>query len=100
MTVNECVVGVHVVPNAKQFQILGFNAWTHALKLKTRNPAHDNKANTELVRELKKFLDAEVEVLSGTQARTKLLKIKGKTLAEVHQAFTDSLDTTKHKPLK
>ena len=96
MTVDECVVGVHVVPNAGQFKVLGFDAWTHAVKLKTKNPAQDNKANKELIQELSRLLDADVAVLSGAKAREKLLKIRGKSLQEVLKAFTDSLATKKY----
>ncbi|MFH0714157.1 MAG: DUF167 domain-containing protein [Candidatus Diapherotrites archaeon] len=68
---------VHVKPGKNQFKVLGWNAWNHALELCTKNKAEQNKANTEIERELSKLLKAKCEIIAGFTSRNKKIRISG-----------------------
>jgi len=66
---------VHAIPQGKKFAVIGFDEWTKALKVRLKAKAEKGKANQELVKELRKIFNAEVEILSGKTQRKKTLLI-------------------------
>jgi len=69
-------ISVQIVPNAKTSELIGKvgMAW----KIKIHAPAHDGKANTELIHFLATSLDvpkSEISILKGHSAKTKIIGI-------------------------
>jgi len=70
------VVKVKVVPGSRKFEFpFGYDEWRNAITVRVSSPAEDNRANKELIRELKKILNTDVEILSGLKNPLKTLKI-------------------------
>ncbi len=74
---NDVEIELEVIPNSKQFAILGFNPWTNALRIKVKEKALKGQANKGLVKELEKRLGCGVEIKSGEKSRRKKLPLKG-----------------------
>ncbi len=73
------VVKVKVVPGSRKFEFpFGYDEWRNAIIVGVSSPAKDNRANKELIRELKKILNTDVEILSGLKNPLKTLKISMK----------------------
>ncbi|MBS3061242.1 MAG: DUF167 domain-containing protein [Candidatus Diapherotrites archaeon] len=70
----EIVLNAKVIPNAKQFCIME-DPLTHEIKIKTKNPAQKDKANQEIVQELKKKYKTNVTILTGHKSNRKKIKI-------------------------
>ncbi|MFA4855722.1 MAG: DUF167 family protein [archaeon] len=66
---------VQVVPQGKQFAVIGFDEWLGALKIRLRAKAEKGKANQELVEELRKIFSAEVEIAAGEKSQRKKLLV-------------------------
>ncbi len=69
---------VQVVPEGKRFVIIGFDEWTGSLKIRLRAKAEKGKANQELVKEMRQFFGASVELKKGEKQRQKTLLIRAK----------------------
>lgn len=72
------VVAVHVVPRASRNEIVGVQGDT--LKVKVTAPPVKGKANEALVKLLAKTLGvkkSQIEVVSGREARRKMVRIEG-----------------------
>jgi len=64
-----------VVPQGKEFAIIGFDEWNNSLKIRLQEKPEKGKANQELVKELRNFFSAEVEIVKGKKQRQKMLLI-------------------------
>jgi uncharacterized protein (TIGR00251 family) len=62
-------------PNSKENKIAGFDKDKDAYKIEIKAPAHENKANAELIKFLSKSLRKKVRILKGIKSREKLLEI-------------------------
>ncbi len=67
-------IKVCIVPNAKEFKIESFN-WNKELKIYVKSKAENFSANNELLKELKKLLKTEIEIVKGKTSKHKLLRI-------------------------
>ncbi len=64
-----------VIPQGKEFAIIGFDEWNNSLKIRLQEKPEKGKANQELVKELRNFFSAEVEIVKGKKQRQKMLLI-------------------------
>jgi uncharacterized protein (TIGR00251 family) len=79
-----CTLSVRVHPGAKKNTINGLHAG--AVKISLTTPPVDGRANEALIALLSKLLKtpkARISLVSGAGSRTKLLRITGKSAAEV-----------------
>ena len=73
------LLNIHVIPNSKKSQIMGFMD-NNALKIKIKAKPIEGKANKEMIRVLAGSLEikeSEIEICSGQTSRNKLVKIWG-----------------------
>ncbi|MBN2127674.1 MAG: YggU family protein [Candidatus Diapherotrites archaeon] len=80
----ECILEVHVIPNSKEFKIIGFDSWSKALKIKIKSPPEKGKANKEVIDELKKEFNCGIEIINGLKTRNKKIKVL-KSLKEIQE---------------
>ncbi len=64
-----------VVPKGKEFAIIGFDEWNGSLKIRLQEKPEKGKANQELVKKLRNFFGAEVEIVKGKKQRKKMLLV-------------------------
>ncbi len=84
-----CNLAVRVHPGARRNGVTGLHAG--AVKNSLTTPPTDGRANEALVALLAKLLrlpKARISILSGVTSRTKLLRIDGKSAAEVQNALS------------
>jgi uncharacterized protein (TIGR00251 family) len=65
-------IEVTVVPRSSRFKIKQENG---KLRVYLKSAPESNKANIELVKELKKLLNAEIRIVAGHHSRKKTLEI-------------------------
>jgi uncharacterized protein len=83
-----CTLSVRVHPGARKNDVTGLHAG--AVKISITTPPTDGRANEALIAFLAELLRvprARVTILSGATNRSKLLRITGKSAAEVHAAL-------------
>ena len=68
-------VQVTVIPQGKQFALIGFDEWTGSLKIRLQEKPEKGKANKELTKNLQKKLKAKVEIIAGEKQRQKTLLV-------------------------
>jgi uncharacterized protein len=91
---NTITFAVRVQPRASKSAIVGEH--DEALKIRLAAPPVDGEANEELIRLLAKFFGvarADVEIISGTTAKQKLLRIHHVNPTEAEQLLLAALDT-------
>ncbi|MBD3259885.1 YggU family protein [Candidatus Woesearchaeota archaeon] len=66
---------VRIIPNSGRNEILGWDSSRKELKIKINAPPEKNKANTELLKFLKKELKRPVELIKGNKSRTKTVLV-------------------------
>ncbi len=71
------VLALEVIPNSKEFKIVGFNSRSQTLRIKTKSKARKGLANMEIERELKKSFNSSIKILSGFKSRKKRILILG-----------------------
>jgi uncharacterized protein (TIGR00251 family) len=79
-----CTLSVRVRPGARKNDIAGIHAG--AVKISLTTPPVDGRANEALIEFIADFLRvprARVAIVSGASSRMKLLRITGKSAAEV-----------------
>ena len=70
------IIEIHVKPGKKKFEVLGFNAWTGCLEIKTKEKAEKNKANQELEKSLTKLFKTKTKIIQGKKSKTKKILIE------------------------
>jgi uncharacterized protein (TIGR00251 family) len=83
-----CTLSVRVHPGARRNDVTGLHAG--AVKISITTPPTDGRANEALIAFLAELLHvprARITLLSGATSRSKLLRITGKSAAEVHAAL-------------
>jgi uncharacterized protein len=83
-----CTLSVRVHPGARRNDVSGLHAG--AVKVSITAPPTDGRANEALIEFLAELLhvsQARIAILSGTSSRIKLLRITGKSAAEVQAAL-------------
>jgi len=83
-----CTLAVRVHPGARKNDVAGLHAG--AVKISIAAPATDGRANEaliEFVAELLRLPRARVSLVSGAASRSKVLRITGKSAAEVQAAL-------------
>jgi hypothetical protein len=83
-----CTLAVRVHPGARRNDVAGLHAG--AVKISISAPATDGRANEaliEFVAELLRTPRAQVSLVSGAASRSKVLRITGKSAAEVQTAL-------------
>jgi hypothetical protein len=86
-------VSVRVHPGAKKDAVTGTHAG--AVKIALSAPPLDGRANEALIAFVAGQLHlprSRVALLSGASSRSKVLRITGKSAAEVHAALSPSID--------
>jgi uncharacterized protein (TIGR00251 family) len=79
-------IDVHVIPRARKSEIAGTRG--EALLVRLNAPPVDGAANSELIELLATALGLskrEVSIVSGERSRTKRVRIKGRTAADVER---------------
>lgn len=83
-----CTLAVRVHPGARKNDVAGLHAG--AVKISIAAPPVDGRANEALVAylaELLKLPRARISLVSGASGRSKVLRITGKSAAEVEAAL-------------
>lgn len=83
-----CTLAVRVRPGARKNDVAGIHAG--AVKISLTAPPLDGRANEaliEFVADLLRVPRARIALVSGTTSRMKLLRITGKSAAEVQSAL-------------
>ena len=73
--IREDNVKVILKPNSSKNKIVKFDSERNAYFIEIKAPAHNNKANIELVKFLSRFLKKDVKIIRGFKSREKLLRI-------------------------
>jgi uncharacterized protein (TIGR00251 family) len=87
-----CTLSIRVHPGAKKTAITGTHAG--ALKISLTTPPTDGRANEALIVFLADLLylpKARIALMTGVTSRTKLLRISGKSAAEVQAALSPTI---------
>ncbi len=71
-------VRVILKPNSSCNKIVEFDDGKKTYRIDVKAPAHENKANIELVKFLSKALKKKVRILKGMKSREKILEISEK----------------------
>lgn len=66
---------VRIIPNSSKNEIVGWDPEKKELRIKINALPEKNKANTELLKFLKKELKRPVEIVKGLKSRTKTILI-------------------------
>ena len=83
-----CTLSVRVHPGARRNDVTGLHAGS--VKISITTPPTDGRANEaliELLADLLRVPRARVSIVSGAASRMKLLRITGKSAAEVQAAL-------------
>ena len=91
--VDGCTVSVRVQPGAKRDAVLGLHGG--AVKIAVNAPPVDGKANDALIAFVAERVGlprARVSLVSGTTNRSKILRVTGKSAAEVRAALSPDTD--------
>ena len=78
------IFSIRVLPKSSKSEVVGEHGG--ALKIKIKSPPVDGTANAELIVTLAKFFDVPknaVEILKGQTSKTKQIKIRGLTEANL-----------------
>jgi len=78
------ILTVSVKPNSGEFAV---DIKEDKLIVRLKNRAENNRANIELIKELRRILKKEVSLLSGGKSKTKKLVIYDATKSEIERAF-------------
>lgn len=76
---------VRVVPRANRSEVVGLEG--EAVKIRLQAPPVDGKANAALIKFLAGLLNvgqAQVEILAGHSARTKVVRVRGIRAQQLH----------------
>lgn len=76
-------IKVHIKPDSKKFEVLGFNKWTDCLEIKIKEKAEKNKANQELEKNLQKIFKTKIKIIKGKKSKNKKILIENKTKKEI-----------------
>ncbi|MDO8427796.1 MAG: DUF167 domain-containing protein [Candidatus Diapherotrites archaeon] len=68
------VFKVKVLPNSNAFEVLGFDSWQQALRIRVQSPAIEGQANQELEKKLSKFLETKIEIIQGHTSTQKIVR--------------------------
>ena len=80
-------VEITVSPSSRKFLVYIKNG---VVRANLRSPPEDNKANLELIKELKRATGADVQIVSGLKSKRKVVEIY---LDELHwNIFVNGLD--------
>ncbi|MDO8625607.1 MAG: DUF167 domain-containing protein [Candidatus Diapherotrites archaeon] len=69
------VLYIKVIPNAKEFRILEEDELTGEMKIKTKRPAINGRANQELIQELEKKFKQKITIIKGHKSNRKIIKL-------------------------
>jgi uncharacterized protein (TIGR00251 family) len=69
------IVYAKVIPNAKEFRVLDVDDERGEIRIKTRNPARNGKANQEIIEELEKKFGQKITIIKGHQSNRKIIRI-------------------------
>lgn len=73
---NETILSFKIIPNSSEFRFMGFDPWSGRVRLKIKNPALKGKANKEIIANLEKIFNADVEIVKGLLSNEKEILIK------------------------
>jgi len=69
------ILKLKISPNSAFFRLAGFDQGETELRIKVRAPAHKGKANKEIIKELKKIFNSEIEIIRGEKSREKIVLV-------------------------
>jgi hypothetical protein len=87
-------INVDVSPNAKCFQIQGYNQWRKRIEVRVSSPAQKGAANEELTRKFSSLLNIPpqtVSIHSGSTTSKKTLKIHNISIDKVLKILQEIL---------
>jgi uncharacterized protein (TIGR00251 family) len=70
-----CLLDIEVVPNSDRFRVEKIDPWIKRLKIRVTESPIKDKANRELLREMRGLLGAEVRLVHGHKTSRKTLLI-------------------------
>ena len=88
-------IDIYVEPGASNNRVGPYDPWRQRVKVSVGSPAHDGKANKEVLRAISGLLDvpvANVRILRGATTRRKTLRADGIGLEAAIEALSGILD--------
>lgn len=73
---NGCLLDIEVMPNSDAFGVERVDPWTKRLKIRVTESPIKDKANKELLREMRRLLDADVRIMHGQKDSRKTLFVQ------------------------
>lgn len=83
-------VDVDVTPGAKKSEI-GYDEWRNVVTVKVKNPPRKGKANNEVIKKFKEFLDREVEIIAGHTSSKKVILVYDASEDEVIKKLKENI---------
>ena len=78
------VLEVRVKPSSPGFKITEDNG---NFIIEVKSPPQEGKANTEIVKELRKMFKTEILILSGLKSKKKVILLKGLTIGDFRKGI-------------
>lgn len=86
-TADGLLVPIHIKPSRHRFSV---QIKTDLIEVSTKPPAHNNKANIEILKEFRKLLKKPVSIVSGSNSKKKILLVKKGNKEEFKQVIASS----------
>ncbi len=81
-TENGVLIGVRIKPNSKRFAL---SRKDDQLILEITSPPKEGRANTEIVKGLKRIFGRDVEIVKGFKGREKVILVRNARDAEINK---------------
>lgn len=94
-------IDIYVEPGASSQRIGPYDPWRQRVKVSVGSPAHDGKANKEVLKAIASLLDvphANVRILRGATTRRKTIRADGIGLEAAIKALSGTLDGEEDVP--
>lgn len=84
---NGIIIKAKILPNSKEFKIVGFDEWSNSLKIRVKSAPEKGKANKELIEKLQEMLKTQIKILQGKTTGNKTIWIKNYSRQKLPEAL-------------
>lgn len=84
---NGIAIQAKIVPNSKEFKIVGFDEWSNSLKIRVKSAPEKGKANEELTKKLQEILKTKIKILQGKTTGSKKIWIENYSKQKLLEAL-------------
>ena len=93
---NIVLIKIHVIPGSTQTLFpAGYNNWRQCIEIKVKAAAKDNKANSEVIKNIAEYFNISVKnihIVSGKMGRDKTVSINNIQKRDVCRKIKESLN--------